>query len=1836
MSRVSINGILKPTDDTDVTDQYLGHFLKVSYIQEIGGHSTYSKDRVDVQPNGAFRFFLPQQELLASQSVTVEVYAPDGELLGSQIYSYGSLNASNTDASAEDDTQPMEIGVDPKVITFGDSNPITDDSRLVSGMLVDISGERSAAGLSVVLMVTTDPDADPGSEGFHPLFSVRTNKDGSFFARVGSEDYAQAYGIVAGLEETPIPVTLSTQENKQIIPKNILLVADLSTLPEGIGDTGSTPTLPETAEMIGNPSFTQDLGGKCVDFTIPNRTLEEYSFYHTVRTTEPEIRGLTITAKESKKLKTELLDISETLFGVFSRMNSSMKTLSLNAYTVDDEKTAQAMTTEQPTAVAEPVMMRSFSSGTAQFTTEPVYHLKMETAVGQLKFSSANLTSYKLDFSALLKILAEQARRKTALQELHRELAAAYCGKKGAREAETYCESLASEDALNRATVASLLGHIKTYADAENSTLFAGNVIPNQIHDYIKDFQSLVKQPFVDAGLITVMQKRAEKLIGSIDLQTKESQDQEELLGYFRRLVSELAEVDQKGFYTFEPCPTRETDTMGILCIMQQFEQIRETLRNKTVFTLGEILSIRDNYDTYVTSISAFLSLLERFHTFYTTGSNLLISLEDDYFVQHYHSTKSALSTLKRQIYAAITRIEALEAAYISNHPGRRELTVETSIDWDETPTVYENTTIAHGHILHFKQKWKADGYSLGDLLYSLPLAPCQEKQIAIIDWDREERASRTEAQTVAESLTADLSRDRDISEIINSSFQENISASSTNKTSSTSAGIGGGIVGGIGGLFGGVSHSGASSRSTANQDSARNLSGSTLNRLQDNISQSASSLRSQRSTVVQTVGQNETMTVQTEVVKNNNHCHAMTVEYFEVLKHYAIEQELADVQECLFVPLPMSDFDHAKILRWKDTLRRAVYGTQLRRGFDAIERMANNYADSDLPEGSYADETIQNFSGHFSISFELKRPYISQIEEQTKTITETVELKEWFFWYPYVLKFTYDKEVPLTEAEKDAIFEADYAPEIVRKFIDTIDIYGIDESGSEVRLDLDYTLMSNYRKGIALQVNIASKEIPTVTRRQIQHLRFRANTTVHASSKIILRTAYLHYRTNHMSSYIVRNGRVNNDIINIVKVSGVWFDPTIEVVTDAALLYTPLTDKELRDPRKEDRKAAAALVSHLNEHLELSHKVIWTSLDASRLFGLLDGYIAPNSGNKSVASVVENKVMGVVGNNLVLKVVPGERLDPVFRNVEDLIGHYKTATKPDPFRISVPTKGVYAESVMGKCNSCEPIDDTRHWRFKDEPCGTTPTPIAPVSTDSRQSDVGSLQVKDLPSSIINMQTAPNAPDPTGLGAAFELLGKSDAFKDMTGLAGTQANAIKALETTSKSVTDLAGMAADLKKQTAMKKDIGKTLQTIDDAKKKNQISDMQANGLSYSALSSMVGEPTKKEAQGTTVDEVKDLAKSAGDNKASVKVNRPSGEQIEVDARPQDAAAELEFSTKTAIILPTPQSSPDSRAFFPSRDDKSGVIEVAAQINNAPSGGSHRWTRPDVDAMDIDAQNSLRTIVRGKKPGLQELDFTVRDSAGSAVASQKLTLCIPQFVTIDEDAIASPTPFDDFLAQFKLDAKKNEVLQEAKEVCDHLLRTSNVRTIWRVGPFSETVPAHLPANHVTTLKIHNEPPAIYAGTPGVTHTPAGAAVLNETIDIYPGALDDSNSHEISIEVQALLIQIQNQTMTADLESFATTLLGRLLGSIMSHEIIHSLLAFDIPSGHNAPKIPGDIMNQGTDLTFTELTGFEDTAHTSPLDPIDFIDHGIVSLAGLLATNQGRMDARFPVPPAFT
>ncbi len=177
------------------------------------------------------------------------------------------------------------------------------------------------------------------------------------------------------------------------------------------------------------------------------------------------------------------------------------------------------------------------------------------------------------------------------------------------------------------------------------------------------------------------------------------------------------------------------------------------------------------------------------------------------------------------------------------------------------------------------------------------------------------------------------------------------------------------------------------------------------------------------------------------------------------------------------------------------------------------------------------------------------------------------------------------------------------------------------------------------------------------------------------------------------------------------------------------------------------------------------------------------------------------------------MPVAKGINLDPVFRwdndlvevdgrKVSRLLRHYmpEGGYRAAPFRVSVPTRGVFAEAVQGACNACEKKDETRFWRWEESPVPDSPTEIAPIDTSSRRAAPSDLTAKDLPAPIVNIQNAPAAPAPTGLGAAMELLGKSGIFKDMTGLEGTQNLALQSLLANTDAAKHYVDKAVDIAK----------------------------------------------------------------------------------------------------------------------------------------------------------------------------------------------------------------------------------------------------------------------------------------------------------------------------------------------------------------------------------------------------------------------------------------------------
>jgi len=228
--------------------------------------------------------------------------------------------------------------------------------------------------------------------------------------------------------------------------------------------------------------------------------------------------------------------------------------------------------------------------------------------------------------------------------------------------------------------------------------------------------------------------------------------------------------------------------------------------------------------------------------------------------------------------------------------------------------------------------------------------------------------------------------------------------------------------------------------------------------------------------------------------------------------------------------------------------------------------------------------------------------------------------------------------------------------------------------------------------------------------------------------------------------------------------------------------------------------------------------------MNPNRRFMLLDGFLGPNG--RSLASCIENRLMTIVGNSLVFPVARGLNLDPSIRTktsaeTPDLLSAYRQRKATLPYRISFPTRGVFAESVMGSCNSCEDIDDSKNWRWEESPIDDVPAPTA--DTASRRTAPPDLAPTLPPAPIISQQAPSAVPDPAGLAALIGLLNTVN-FRDVTGLTANQANAAAALQQNVAAALEYGKEASKLAQQASMLKGIDKTMGTIDKAETGNKI----------------------------------------------------------------------------------------------------------------------------------------------------------------------------------------------------------------------------------------------------------------------------------------------------------------------------------------------------------------------------------------------------------------------------
>lgn len=809
---------------------------------------------------------------------------------------------------------------------------------------------------------------------------------------------------------------------------------------------------------------------------------------------------------------------------------------------------------------------------------------------------------------------------------------------------------------------------------------------------------------------------------------------------------------------------------------------------------------------------------------------------------------------------------------------GRTLMSPTQPVQWEDHIAQYQAATVALGHILEFRVRTRAAGYSLGNVASTLTLAPRQTKRIQKVEFERVEKARREEQTQQTDNVSDELRSERDYDDNVSAGLSEWAKGSSSSGTAAAAGGFGFAIGPIIGGAGGGTSKA----WSESSQSGERNVSASEQQRLRDSIRRHGDALRRFQSTVVTEVTQQETVTGTTEILRNPNYGHSLTVIYYQILRHLAVSTEFAGVRECLFVPFAIKPFTVQRAYRWREAIQKYLRLPRLAKAVKHLRDVVTEFKYSDLAAGTRADQRLTYMRGSLYVRLAIERP--KDGEDGKYDAAQWLPYSSFFGMPAYGI---WAKLAERNEAVRDQYFQKEHAPTIARKWADKL---VLNVNGKPI--NADFTLASTYgfNQVVRIDFSVPGGTADNYTRAQLFEVIAAAGSALPAGSVANATRMTIRYGTANFERTIESKSG-EGDLIT---------PETGAIDGDGASLTFPLDSWDQVNEREVLKHSVNELVEHLNEHVEYYHKAIWWNMDRDRLFMMMDGFYVPNTNNVSIASVVDREPIAIMGNCLVYRVGAGAFLGTgKITTPAELYNQY-AGREPaqDPLRISLPTDGLYAQTIMDECLALEEHQGSVDWVLNDpDPdLGT----IDPSLMMTRRADVSStLTPTQMPATIINLQNAPDAPAPTGLGGALGAVTNANSFRDMAGLAGTQANAAAALQTAASLATNFGNQAAALKmaelaKNKQATEDVNKKLAAIQKAKDQGLISDEDAADHTNKIIGGMHGGAAGDESVITGNDLAQQLIDSG--RPGSISESNPTGTRV-IDIPPQTIEASSQIT---------------------------------------------------------------------------------------------------------------------------------------------------------------------------------------------------------------------------------------------------------------------------------------------------------------------------------------------------
>jgi hypothetical protein len=579
-----------------------------------------------------------------------------------------------------------------------------------------------------------------------------------------------------------------------------------------------------------------------------------------------------------------------------------------------------------------------------------------------------------------------------------------------------------------------------------------------------------------------------------------------------------------------------------------------------------------------------------------------------------------------------------------------------------------EGVEVVMGKVLEYEVAWNPLGAALGELLNSISLAPCEQVNIAVVDWMRRETGTLDQTSDVSQASSQRLDHDRLITESMQSS------------TKSSSWGVAGGVK--------------AGKKIGTKIDLSATISGG----IGKSSADVASFVASQHNTSVFQATASEHRTYQTRTIRNHNHCHTLNLTYYQVNTSYEVVTEYRGEREAVLVRYPVRDFDAERAYCNAEVLKAALLDPALLGCFDELAGALFCCDIKPPPPASTPGDPVLMDSLTITV-----RP---------KDVGNGV-------WRLYVSLYsaTSPSWQPLSTTG-------------------SVNINPYWQSG-----------------GVHTQTfNL----YPPVDPAQVAWMDLSLVSSNQQPAYVVLSDIQVTYHV------------VNDGSFTFYAAQGVTIHPKLVTPVQPVLPGQQQTSSPPASARNECVESSCCiqrLLGHLNCHERYYNCEIWLNEDPNdRIMRWACCY--RDLQKYDLIGRIENDPVTVYGDYLVFQVAGSPLVaDPSVLPVRELV--------------TMPTPGVYAEGILGKCDTCEITDPDRFWNWKDSPCGDNAPPVDEPPAPQAGVKPGDLKA-DLIGNLITFGSVPGAPDSVLKNLISALVSSADAgSSEASTLLGKLLDAVK-------------------------------------------------------------------------------------------------------------------------------------------------------------------------------------------------------------------------------------------------------------------------------------------------------------------------------------------------------------------------------------------------------------------------------------------------------------------------